>query len=92
MKNLKQLEKRHEKEKELAKRHVQQSDDIQKQIEQQRGNMMHKAINRLNLTADEFAVLLKLLSEKQPLMEATSLIMAQREKKGTGKSEQVQNT
>lgn len=76
---MEKLEKKQRKELELAKQHEQNCNDLRKQIEMERGNMIQKSINRLNLSAEEFQLLMKVVQSKKNFLEAVELIKEQRE-------------
>ena len=75
MKNIENLEKALEKEKELIEKHKQKAAVIEKEIEMIKGQATMKAVKALNLTGQQYDHFLKLLSSKKNVMEAIELTM-----------------
>ena len=74
MKNIENLEKALEKEKELIEKHKQKAAAIEKEIEMIKGQATMKAVKALNLTGQQYDRFLKLISNKKSVMEAVELM------------------
>lgn len=76
-KKLEVLKKRLQKERDLEKKHKQSADRLQKEIENQQQQEINKAVNKLNLSGEEYKKLMSVLKKKQNLMDAIDLIETQ---------------
>lgn len=64
-KKLEKLEELYQKECALAEKHRKNARDIKEQIEEYRGEMVHRAINNLKLSEDDFKWFLSHLGDKK---------------------------
>lgn len=69
-KRLETLKKRLQKERDLEKKHKENADRLQKEIENQQQQEINKAVNKLNLSGEEYKKFMSALRKKQNLMDA----------------------
>jgi len=70
LKNLEKLEEHYQREVALAKKHKQNAEDLKREIEIFKGNLINQKIKALNFNGQEYKKLLELLNDKKGLMEA----------------------
>ena len=74
MKDIEKLEEQYNKEIRLAEQHKNRAKTIADEIKFLKGEECNSRISRLNLTPDQFKKLLKLLDNKENLLDAVELL------------------